>query len=129
MPPCLTSNFTQKLSDFDSENNNDAELLESSIIKNDNQTVKYLLDKYKTRLTNLVEINSSSSLNKNSINLNDILPQSFSNILHLSIEYNAIDVIKTCIKFGIDPNKPINNILTTNNCKYCNKNSSKLVLQ
>ena len=125
MPPCLTSNFTQKLSDFDSENNNDAELLESSIIKNDNQTVKYLLDKYKTRLTNLVEINSSSSLNKNSINLNDILPQSFSNILHLSIEYNAIDVIKTCIKFGIDPNKPINNILISNNCKYCNKNCDK----
>jgi hypothetical protein len=111
LTPSLASTLAIKSNDV----SNDNQLLESSIIKNDKQTVKYLLDKYKARLPNLVE----SSFNHNYVNSNDI-PQLFFNILHVSIENNAIDVIKTCIKSGIDPNKPTNNILLPINCKYCN---------
>jgi hypothetical protein len=34
------------------------------------------------------------------------IPSIFFNILHLAIEYDSIDVLRICLKYGLDPNEP-----------------------
>lgn len=72
------------------------------------------------------------------------LPSIFFNILHLAIEHNAMDVLRICLKYGLDPNKPgtvsntVNHSLKNENnqankkavryfidCNYCLKKKSK----
>ena len=70
------------------------------------------------------------------------IPSVFFNILHLAIENNAADVLRICLKYGLNPNEPgtssKNALFNSSNkyfhnsdcikypikCKYCKKKSS-----
>lgn len=55
-----------------------------------------------------MEQNKISSETCNDLNkrLNTALPSIFFNILHLAIENNSIDVLRICLKYGLNPNEP-----------------------
>ena len=145
----------------------DSELLEASTKRNDKYTVRRILDVhfshfrikplyhdlYPSRYTDQSEqknLNpSASSFSVSSLNESlkrTIVPNVFFNILHLAIENNSLDVLRICLKHGLDPNnsgtalkkirvpknKPyecVNNVKTARfalNCKYCNKKSIQI---
>lgn len=76
---------------------NDAELLESSVKKNDKYTTRRILDNYFSYFRT-----KHSDLKKKSILS---IPNIFYNILHLSIENDSIDVLRICLKYGLDSNE------------------------
>ena len=105
-----------------------AELLENSIKLNDKYTVRRILDENysffrikascsfngnndKKLTTNIScgDFQNSSIKNLNTatqINHNPAeIPSIFFNLLHLAIENNSIDVLRICLKYGLDPNE------------------------
>ena len=126
-----------------------AELLENSIRSNDKYTVRRILDENYSFFRIKPNI-ASSGLNSNNNNskpiANDFLTQNcsitnlnankttpseipsvFFNILHLAIENNSHDVLRICLKYGINPNEPgtsYKNVKFNSENRYsCNKKS------
>lgn len=76
---------------------NDAELLETSVKKNDKYTVRRILDMH----FSYFRTKQYHILKKTTFNI----PKIFYNILHLSIESNSLDVLRICLKYGLDSNE------------------------
>lgn len=97
---------------------NDAELLELSVRKNDKYTARRILDVHFSYFcTKHNDIKKKSTLN---------IPNIFYNILHLSIENDSIDVLRICLKYGLDSNgcgtsKTIKTSYNFN-CNFCKFN-------
>ncbi|CAF0909879.1 unnamed protein product, partial [Brachionus calyciflorus] len=96
---------------------NDAELLEQSTRRNDKYTVRRILDLHYS-FFRIKQIYSQKTQTTNSI------PHIFYNILHISIENNSLDVLRICLKYGINPNecgvaKNQNDFKPIFNCTYC----------
>ena len=108
-----------------------AELLENSIKSNDKYTVRRILDENysffrikptiaasgyhnHTKLATNVSCNDFLTQNCSITNLNACttaglpteIPSVFFNILHLAIENNSHDVLRICLKYGLNPNEP-----------------------
>ncbi len=94
----------------------DAELLEASTKRNDKYAVRRILDVHyihfrftsSTHEPHACEETMSTNEKMTSIYFknNPIdLPAIFFNILHLAIEHNAMDVLRICLKYGLDPNR------------------------
>ncbi|RMZ95462.1 serine threonine kinase, partial [Brachionus plicatilis] len=75
----------------------DAELLETSVKKNDKYTVRRILDMHFSYFrTKQYDMYKKATFN---------IPSIFYNILHLSIENNSLDVLRICLKYGLDSNE------------------------
>ena len=108
-----------------------AELLENSIKSNDKYTVRRILDENYSffrikptiaasgyhnhpKLATNVSCNDFLTQNCSITNLNagttvglpTEIPSVFFNILHLAIENNSHDVLRICLKYGLNPNEP-----------------------
>jgi hypothetical protein len=112
----------------------DAELLETCTKRNDKYTVRRILDVHYSyfRIKQLSQTEcaphkkssidasmynssgGSESLIKSgglggfstSVNNKKCVPSIFLNILHLAIENNSLDVLRICLKYGLNPNEP-----------------------
>jgi len=137
--------------------NQDADLLEASTKKNDKYTVRRILDVhyYHFRFKrNSIDYQINTTINNNNNNTkneneakqtsdyfknNSIdLPSIFFNILHLAIEHNAMDVLRICLKYGLDANKSGTILDTINSsskfendnksiCNYCSADNKKIL--
>jgi hypothetical protein len=135
--------------------NQDAELLEASTKKNDKYTVRRILDVhyYHFRFKrNSIDFQINNNNNNNAKNENEAkqtsdyfknnsidLPSIFFNILHLAIEHNAMDVLRICLKYGLDANKSGTILDTVNSssskfendnksiCNYCSADNKKIL--
>jgi hypothetical protein len=110
----------------------DAELLETCTKRNDKYTVRRILDVHYSYFRIKQSSQSECAQKKNSIdasiynssgggetllksglggfsgsfNNKKCVPSIFLNILHLAIENNSMDVLRICLKYGLNPNEP-----------------------
>ena len=144
----LKSHLNNQSSDFNSpaslapssqmiDLNNDAGLLEASTKRNDKYTVRRILD---VHFSHFRVRNGSAAQSANEFNpLQEFnsryaeirpadLPSIFFSILHLAIEHDSMDVLRICLKHGLNPNEPgqhgVNSKKSVRfpvDCKYCSK--------
>jgi hypothetical protein len=81
----------------------DAETLEQSARINDKYTVRRVLDTYHAHYQLRKNLELISQL-PDDVGVTCAHPSVFLNILHLAIENGAMDVLRICLKYGLNPN-------------------------
>lgn len=105
----------------------DAELLESSTKRNDKYTVRRILDVHYSHFR-IKRLNEQTNLSSETHHAKSTpIPDIFFNILHTAIENNSLDVLRICLKYGINPNEHgttenINKSRFKIKCNYCKQN-------